>query len=594
MPQKKKPFRRRGRPRKDETAVSLIDPFDSGAPSSEPLSEDTSGAGCSSGKWKSPQEYEASFRLFLFECFKFPDLDSGLHGTLADFLDGNAQDGLYATRDRLIAADPESLPAGTEELPWGIDFNGDTRGVVVSQKGNSHQKLILIPRGHLKSTVIAVAYTVWRIVCNPEIRILLASATATNAQKFIRGVQWQFMQNEAIEELWPHLHVTREQIIKDQLPWTQRGFTVPRNVEYEAGENTAEAFGVGGTLVSRHFDLMICDDLVNDKNTRSQLEIEKTFEWFQNAYSLVDPVDGDVGEVVMLGTRWHYNDLYSSVLSKTEFSDDFSLLFATVVGQDGQPFFPKKFTEGIIEKLRSKQGPFRFSCNYLNQPVDQATAEFQASWLGWYTNPPDPRSTFDFGVLDPAFTEKDGDATSLVVFSIDETSTWYIRRIWKIRVGNLPQIMQIMLEAARLFPNMTLGIEARGFQKIISQEFRLTMVREGVNIAIRELKTESNRNKRARIMRLAPRFQAGKIKLLGLSVERADPNMKSLVDEYLRFPRGHDDVIDALAYGIDIAYAPQRGAEWKPPTHQQMIDEQIREKKFNRRDEVDEHLGSEW
>ncbi len=50
--------------------------------------------------------------------------------------------------------------------------------VCLLDKGFSKQKynrrrLVLMPRGHLKSTVCSVLYTLWRIYRNPYIRILV-------------------------------------------------------------------------------------------------------------------------------------------------------------------------------------------------------------------------------------------------------------------------------------------------------------------------------------------------------------------------------------------------------------------------------------
>lgn len=43
------------------------------------------------------------------------------------------------------------------------------------QNNPDKKKLILLPRGHLKSSVVTVGYPLWRIARNPKERILIAT-----------------------------------------------------------------------------------------------------------------------------------------------------------------------------------------------------------------------------------------------------------------------------------------------------------------------------------------------------------------------------------------------------------------------------------
>ena len=56
------------------------------------------------------------------------------------------------------------------------------------QDSKDKKKLILVPRMHLKSTLATVGYSVFRIINDPNIRILILSATYQNAVDFVGAI----------------------------------------------------------------------------------------------------------------------------------------------------------------------------------------------------------------------------------------------------------------------------------------------------------------------------------------------------------------------------------------------------------------------
>ncbi len=53
----------------------------------------------------------------------------------------------------------------------------------------NRRRLILAPRGHLKSTVCSVLYVLWRIYRNPDIRILVGTNLKRLSRSFIRELR---------------------------------------------------------------------------------------------------------------------------------------------------------------------------------------------------------------------------------------------------------------------------------------------------------------------------------------------------------------------------------------------------------------------
>ncbi len=96
---------------------------------------------------------------------------------------------------------------------------------------------------------------------------------------------------------------------------------------------------------------------------------------------------------------------------------------------------------------------------------------------------------------------------------------------------------------------MDVGLEQVAFQKVIGYSLRDDVRFKKHPFHVTELKP-SDRNKDQRIKSLQPLYENGKI-----FHNKQLPNNIYLEDELIRFPRStHDDIIDALSYGLDLIY----------------------------------------
>ncbi|MBI5119034.1 hypothetical protein HZA56_21425 [Candidatus Poribacteria bacterium] len=140
----------------------------------------------------------------------------------------------------------------------------------MAQAETLDHSLILAPRGFGKSTLLSVVRCVFEIVRNPDVRILLASNTQPQAEAFLREIRSHFQTNEGFRTFFADLVGPK---------WTDTEIIV-RPRKRIAKEPTIFAIGVGGALVSRHFDVIICDDIDDEENSRTQTQREKLRVWF--------------------------------------------------------------------------------------------------------------------------------------------------------------------------------------------------------------------------------------------------------------------------------------------------------------------------
>jgi len=430
------------------------------------------------------------------------------------------------------------------------DITPHTHGVMCKFiDGPERIKLGLAPRDHLKTSVWTIANTMVRICRNPNIRILLGNETSTNASHFLRRVQAIFERNGVFRWLFP-------EIIPDfnarGTKWSETEMCVVRSDDFP--ESTVEAIGVGGAVVGRHYDLIKMDDLVGKEASESEEVMRKTIDWYIYAESLLN--DPTHSEIQNYGTRWGYHDLHSWAFANEEGA---SLFFRSCYNEDGTPWWPERFTDEALNRIRRKLGSFKFSCQYLNDPKDPDTNSFDRKWLrfyelGGYMCNPRVGSAVDWRTMrrsmriDPAISEDDKACeTAIIIDGVDTLNRKFILATWS---GHCQpsEMFEKMFELAEAWEIEDIGIESVAFSKHLKYFFDQECSRQGISFVVVELKT-NKRSKPARIRAMQPYCERGEI----FVQEQEEEFLK----QYDEFPTGRlVDLLDAWAYGPQMWELP--------------------------------------
>lgn len=431
------------------------------------------------------------------------------------------------------------------------------------QNNPDKKKLILLPRGHLKSSVVTVGYPLWRIARNPKERILIANGTYPLAATFLSQIKDHIMRNEKFRELFGDLYSSSDK-------WSEGAITVKREESYERKEATVTAFGIGGNLVSQHYDIVLLDDLVNRENIHTKERMDDVLTFYKDILDLLEPG----GTLIIIGTRWHEADLYGWILDpENPESHEFAVMQRTAVEGDfeisknadtggfriigGTELFPTKFTRDHLNKLLNK-GVAEFSSQYLNDPVPQSDAIFKWDWKYYEEDDLRGLDVRHFITCDPAFFDPrsrtvDLDYTAFVVVAVDVENYWWIRDIVRERMTP-NQIIETMFRLDAFWKPNRFGIESVAFQKILSYIARSQMRERNQFIPITELKHagQNAKSKAERIQSLEPRYANGSI-----YHPKQQKHITTLEFELRRFPRAKtDDIADALASMSEIVTPP--------------------------------------
>lgn len=174
----------------------------------------------------------------------------------------------------------------------GYDLRPFHRRLLAFQDAVDEACLQLAPRGYGKSTVLTIARIVFEILRNPDIRILIASNTQLQAEVFLREIKSHLAHNDRLVETFGRF--------QDESKWDLREILVkPR--KSTAKESTVTCVGVGGPVASRHYDLILADDIVDEENARTEGQRDKVRTWY---YKTLLPCLEPDGRLFMVGTRY--------------------------------------------------------------------------------------------------------------------------------------------------------------------------------------------------------------------------------------------------------------------------------------------------
>ncbi len=443
----------------------------------------------------------------------------------------------------------------------------------LQQEGEERQ-LVIFPRGHLKSTLLAYQ-TAWTIVREPDTTIVYLSATADLAEKQT-GLIKTILDSTIVHKYWPEL--LPQEAGKREL-WRTSEFNIGhwKRKEEVIRDPTLKAAGITGNITGFHANHIKLDDLVTGDNSETKTSREE----IKGKYSYLSSILNTGGTIQAVGTRYHPSDLYDSLVNtEVDIYDDKTgdvieriaayTVIQEVVEVDGEFLWPRsrrkdgKWFGFNKTELSKKKADYldkaKFFAQYYNDPSDphnKRIAEFNyydRSHLArrsntWVIN---NKQLSVYAAIDFAATiTKRADYTAIAVIGIDEDHTYYVLDIARFKTDKISMMAE---ELERLYDKwkwIRLRAECNAQQNLVVEQIKEFNRSRGVYYSID--KVSQVINKEIRIMtNLEPRYAAGAI------LHYRGGNCQVLEDELISTKPPHDDVSDALASVVEIAKAPSK------------------------------------
>ena len=405
-------------------------------------------------------------------------------------------------------------------------------------------RLDLWAREHYKSTIITFALTVQNILADPEITVGIFSHTRLIAKGFLRQIKREFETNDHLKGLFPDVLFSKP--AAESPKWSEEEGLIVKRVG-NPKEGTVEAWGlVDGQPTSKHYKLMVYDDTVTRESVTTPDMIAKVTE----AWELSRNLSSEGGTSRYIGTRYHYNDTYKTIMSR---GIEARVYPATADGSvDGEPVLLSR--ERLAEKRR-EMGPYTYACQMLQDPNADETQGFKIEWVRRYDHA--NRATMNTCILVDAASEKkrSSDYTAMGVLGFGEDQNIYLLDGVRDRL-NLKQRADALFALHRKWKPDGVGYEKYGM--MADTEFvRSEQERQTYRFTVTELGGSMPKNDRIR--RLLPHFEQGRF-WLPHAMNRTNYEgvvvdlMTSFIEEeYKPFPVSlHDDFLDMLSRVYDL------------------------------------------
>ena len=400
--------------------------------------------------------------------------------------------------------------------------------------------LDLWARGHGKSSIITFGKTIQDILNDPEVTCSIFSHTKPIARAFLRQIKYELETNERLKALFPDVLYSDPK--KESPRWSEeKGIVVKRKSNPK--EATLEAHGlVDGQPTSRHFGLMVYDDVVTLESVSTPEMIEKVTDAWRLSLNLA----AEESIQRYIGTRYHFADTYDKMMKQGSVRP--RIYPATVDGTiDGEPVWMTR--EQLRKKLRD-MGSFVFSAQMLQNPLAGGDRSFKDEWLEYYSDV-DASQMNIYIVVDPANSKKkDSDYTVMWVIGLGSDKNYYLLDGVRDRL-NLAERSRKLFELHRQWKPIRVGYEQYA---LMSDVFYIKekMVDESYRFSIIELGGRTSKSDR--IEGLVPLFENHRIWLperlyyVDSTGMRVDLVKAFLEEEYRCWPvPHHDDMLDCMA-----------------------------------------------
>ena len=446
----------------------------------------------------------------------------------------------------------------------------------VIQARRRASRLILLPRYSFKSCVVTQGYSLWRILKDPNVRILIYSDTATKAQGFLRGIKGHLEGADGENASLFTKYFGNYANDPHSGCWNENAITVKKRTAGHV-EPTVDTGSYESSKVGMHYDVIIFDDIVSKLNVSTKEQMDKVWECYQESLSLLKPG----GDVTCVGTRWHFGDSYGRLIKENEYTDSFDIFIKSALekNEDGSLIFEDiGLDEKFLNEQKSRQGSYIFSCLYENSPVSSDEQIFKYENFSFYGKLKESDRPFETGLYENLFitctvdpSGEGSDPTGGVVVGTDNEMKMYILEILNKSLQP-DRIIKWIIDMNIKYKIRRLGIETNFFRGMLKKELErhVQEMREnnpGFNVfSIIEFSPSAKKgeNKLVRIMALQPYHERGDIVFPGTSLELLRGGFGELASQMMQTTRTHmpepNDILDALAYQVQII---QKGGQPK-------------------------------
>lgn len=408
--------------------------------------------------------------------------------------------------------------------------------------GEKRTKVMLVPRGHLKTSIASIAMPLWIWLNDPNARIMMCHGKRDTAVQFGTELKTHLESNELLQWIAPEIFYKNPR--RESPQWHQDKFSINRPNPDKVPSMVLT--GTDSSVVGLHFHYLIFDDLVFRENVGTPEMRRKALQHYQQSLALRRPGC----KTVVIGTRWHWDDMYSVLIDKNGPYRDAAESMVLHCGYPGEPIFPLSkrggagYTREVLEDLKVTMRS-EFNSQYMNDPTPDTDALFKREDIKFFDfdhrgEIPTDKALHFYTAVDPnrSIKTKDDPCVVLTAAKDEEGNIWVV----DISVGHPtgPEIVDWIRSHVERWDPRKVIVETNNFQMQLIHWLREDMIRTEAIYPIHEVTRGPTTKKYDRISAMEPMVRMGML--------RVRRGLDSLVTELEHYPSWkHDDQADALA-----------------------------------------------
>ena len=383
----------------------------------------------------------------------------------------------------------------------------------------NHDRLLFqCARGHGKSNLFSLGYPLWNVI-RGNWEGVLVSYSEDQAKRLISEIRSTVMSNPLLEPIRP---TTAEDWSTDRLSFPTKA--------------RIKAIGFGTSARGVHPDWIGVDDPLKDMGGLSIEDQERAY------FGVICGMAMPHTKISVVGTPVDFGDLLTKI---EEPERGYKCARYPAINPDGTLLFPEKWDKETLERRRAEMGSIHFAREFLLERVDPATQVFKNQFETLYEEVP-TNFAHVITVIDPAYTENDGDATAIVTVGLTHGNHAYVLEAKEVRREDPGKVVDEIVATLQAQKPTAVGIEKRKGDAI---RYSFDERRTRLNLwdfRFVEL-SHGSQSKSTRITSvggIVPRWEARSIHI--------HKNQKNLLRQLYEYradnSHSHDDLVDALAY----------------------------------------------
>lgn len=377
--------------------------------------------------------------------------------------------------------------------------------------------LFNLPPGSSKSLIISVFFPAWIWLNNPSVKIITASYSHKIAEE-LSGKSLRLIQSDNYQRI---ISFKLESVAVNNIKNSKGGqrFVTSTN----------------GTVTGMHADIIICDDINSPQSIFSEVDREQTRKFIQEILPS-RKTNPKRSYSIYVQQRLHNDDGTGIVLKSKRKLKHISI---PAVNEDGDSFFPNRFTLEFLKSMKEQLGTLSFNAQYMQITQDSQGGIIKKDWIKELVTIDKPCTYF----LDSAYGGTKADDNAIVGCYKDQNNL--IIQMCEINKYEFPELIKWLKQ--NLPVNAKIYIEGKASGKSIIQTLRQ-------QTAFNIIETQPKGSKLERKNSASPYFEGGRV-IVNQYINYKTELIEQLIFDNLK----HDDIQDVVCMAVENLLKVNKG-----------------------------------